>query len=295
MKNYLVVNLTEKETAQKKPYVVLTLTDGSKEIEAKMWNTTADNIKGLLHKVFAFELTENVYNGQTSYIATAYQEPTENVSIVDYIKSAPISSEKMYSEIMDTIASFENSDLKKICCHLYTKYRSQLLYWSAARSMHHNLYGGLLYHTYRMLETAKGLTNVVIYPTINKELLMAGVILHDIGKLKELETDDFGKAEYTIEGSLLGHLYIGMNMVQAAYHETNCKDEDTLLRLLHIIAAHHGKPEWGAIVAPATLEAQLVHEIDMTDSRAYMFEDVIKETEPGTMSEKHPALGYVYV
>ena len=112
--------------------------------------------------------------------------------------------------------------------------------------------------------------------------MIAGTYLHDIGKLKELETDILGASKYTTIGNMLGHLYIGAEIVS----EYNQKmeepvDEEILLQLKHMILSHHGKKEWGAVVEPKTIEAQMLHLLDLFDSRMYIFEDAYKNAEPG--------------
>lgn len=98
-----------------------------KKIETKMWNTTIENVADIVHKVFQFKTTENVYNSQTSYRATAYKAPAEEVSIVDCIKSASLSREEMYEVILQVVDTFENKDLKTICKNLHNKNKKELL------------------------------------------------------------------------------------------------------------------------------------------------------------------------
>ena len=159
--------------------------------------------------------------------------------------------------------------------------KEKLLKWSAAESIHHNMYGGLLYHTYRMAHQA--IMFVDIYPSLNKELLVAATILHDIGKLYELNSDELGVSEYTINGQLFGHVYIGMRMIEDE-NQKGYYDQEMIKCLMHCISCHHGKLEWGAITLPHIEEAAVLHYIDMIDSRVQQYEMTYEDMEPGTVS-----------
>ncbi len=132
---------------------------------------------------------------------------------------------------------------------------------------------------YRMGNAADAVCNT--YVNLDRDLLVAGAYLHDIGKLRELNTDRLGTAEYTIPGTLLGHMVLGIKMLDEVKG-----DQNIIFQLEHMIASHHGEPEYGAIVRPATAEAMMLHELDMMDSKIYQFEEVYEKMESGTLSEK---------
>ena len=164
---------------------------------------------------------------------------------------------------------------------------------SAAKAMHHNIYGGLAYHTYRMILAAYKLCEV--YSLLNRELLVCGTALHDIGKLFELKTTDTGIASYTDMGNLFGHALLGIEMIDREVWRQNqaiggrSYNSEQVAMLKHMIASHHGQPEWGAIRAPSIPEALILHELDMIDSRMYMYEENFASMEPGSSSD--PVLG----
>jgi 3'-5' exoribonuclease len=160
---------------------------------------------------------------------------------------------------------------------------------SAAKGMHHNIYGGLAYHTYRMIRSAYSICEV--YPLLNRELLVCGTALHDIGKLIEMKTTDTGIASYTDMGNLFGHPLLGIEMID---HEVWNKDQaiggrsynrEQVAMVKHMIASHHGQPEWGAKRYPSTPEAMILHELDMIDSRMYMYEENFAQMAPGSSSD----------
>ena len=124
-----------------------------------------------------------------------------------------------------------------------------------------------------------------IYPSLNRELLLIGTALHDIGKLKELETNEFGISEFTPEGNLSGHTLCGIEMLNNAVTEMEeAPDPEEYKQVKHMIASHHGLLEHGAIVVPATAEAMVLNNLDLIDSRMYMFEEALTGIEPGTVS-----------
>ena len=128
-----------------------------------------------------------------------------------------------------------------------------------------------------------------IYVKTNLEILICGTALHDIGKLTELNTDEFGSADYSVDGRLFGHAVIGMNMVDEEA-KNGPYDPEQVRQIKHMIASHHGSLEFGAITTPATPEAFLLHEIDMIDSRMYIFGKETDKIEPGQMTERVFAL-----
>lgn len=115
---------------------------------------------------------------------------------------------------------------------------------------------------------------------------MSAAILHDIGKLRELQMDNLGNAEYTIEGNLYGHLYLGAVMIREACSACGIDENSKTIQLLiHMILSHHGKMEYGAVKTPATREAYVLHILDDLDSKLWIYEDTMKNTEPGTFSQ----------
>lgn len=276
----LVKNVEEKRTKTNKTYLVMTLTDGEKEITANQWDADMKNApeKGAL---IDCELEVGSYNGQTSYtIRSLTVNTTADKS--EYVPCAPIPAKQMYDEMVEVIKGFKNNDLMRITGNILQDNRNMLMKQGAAKSVHHNIIAGLLYHMYRMMKSAIALSP--IYP-VNRDLLIAGVLLHDIGKVKELETDELGNSTYTIDGNLYGHLYMGAEMITLYGNKFNT-DPEIVRNLKHIILSHHGKLEWEAVKVPCTIEAALVAELDMIDARMYQFEQLGKEIEPGTMNEQ---------
>ena len=286
----LLTSIEEKETRNSSPYCTLTLTDGIDNIIAQLWNTKKENVKVQEKTLISAEIYKKMYNESVSYEVYQYGPAADTENINDYIVHAPYDSQKMFDRILDRLDKGvkEPTALSEFTKQILFDNYDKILSWSAASKIHHNCRGGWLYHTFRMVESAYYLRCVY---QVDAELLICGTILHDIGKLKELDTDNLGTAEYTIPGTLFGHSTLGIEMIDKAYESWNKEihkhlPEERVMFLKHMIASHHGKLEYGAITVPSIPEAMILHELDMIDSRIYQFEQVRKDLEPGSMSDK---------
>ena len=152
-------------------------------------------------------------------------------------------------------------------------------------NVHDAVINGLIHHTYKMIRAAECIAE--IYKNcIDRDLLITGVLLHDIGKIKEFSVNEYGLVtDYTEDGKFKGHLLLGSEMVRAKAIELGVNEEKIKL-LENIILSHHGKPEYGALAQPLTLEAQIVHQIDMLDSRITAGIEGIKGVAYGEFSQK---------
>lgn len=285
----LLQAIEESETKSGRPYCKLTLSDGVTSVTANIWDTEKAQIKVAEKSLMTAELYPKMYQESVSYEVYRYGVAPADANIQDYIVHAPYKSEDMYESILANMRKEGgDSPLVSLVEAIYEENREKLMYWSAAKSIHHNFSGGLLYHTFRMVRAGVSITKV--YPSLRKDVLLAGIALHDIGKLEELETDTLGVAEYSVDGSLFTHAYLGMRMIEETAKRLSIQ-EDLVRQVMHVIAAHHGQLDWGAIAVPATPEAMVCHEIDMIDSRMEQFEQAYKDMEPGTMSKKIFGLG----
>ena len=151
--------------------------------------------------------------------------------------------------------------------------------------MHHNLKGGLIYHSYRMVKAAETICEV--YNNLDKELMVCGAALHDIGKIWEYDTDSTGNAEFTVSGVLFGHLYMGASLIKKNAEGQNYSPEKIKM-LTHMILAHHGELEYGAVVSPAIAEAFALYMIDNLDAKMYVFDEQRELLGLGGLTEKRP-------
>ncbi len=304
----LVVRIEERTTKKGDPYCRLTLSDGKTQQEANLFNNnTRESLKlqGVTEeKPVDVRLKCTEFQNQKNYTvdsinparltdeekATLIKMPPlpRQQMLLDMIRIVLDSSGRQYDKD-NVIIPEDDYSLTALTVRLISKNFKAFSSSSAAKSMHHNLMGGLLYHTYRMVKAAYSVCD--IYTTLNRELLVCGTALHDIGKIEELSTSELGAANYTPDGRLFGHALIGIEMIDkmvaeadsVAGRETYNREDVRLLK--HLIASHHGTLEWGAITLPAVPEAMVLHNIDMIDSRMYMYEEGLASTKPGNVSD----------
>ena len=204
--------IEERETKSKKPFCTFHLLDGDIAITANLWNTEKKDIYKVQEKsVISVQLYKKLYNGVETYEVKEYQAAPDDAKLEDYLLTAPIPSQDMMDEIKSILSKeISETELYPLVMGILDENADKLLYWAAAKTIHHNCYGGLLYHMLRMLKTAVILSRVYRF---DKELLYSAVILHDIGKLQELDTDATGVAEYTVDGNLFGHTLLAIEMI----------------------------------------------------------------------------------
>lgn len=282
--------IEERETKSKKPFCTFHLLDGDIAITANLWNTEKKDIYKVQEKsVISVQLYKKLYNGVETYEVKEYQAAPDDAKLEDYLLTAPIPSQDMMDEIKSILSKeISETELYPVVMGILDENADKLLYWAAAKTIHHNCYGGLLYHMLRMLKTAVILSRVYRF---DKELLYSAVILHDIGKLQELDTDATGVAEYTVDGNLFGHTLLAIEMIDRKSFENPTYPAEKIRLLKHCIVAHHGQLEYGAITMPAVKEAMLLHEIDVIDASMYQYEQVEKTLNPGEMSDRIFDLG----
>lgn len=288
----MITEILQKEAKNGNPFLDVKLSDGDKEITAKLFDHDMDRFNHKKGDIIAISLNVSTYNGSLNYQIKGYRdiEEADGVDANDFILAAPISGEKMFDDCMSVVADIKsrNFDLGNLVENILSDNKDKLLYWSAAKTMHHNCYSGLLYHAWRMMKSAIAICSV--YDSVDSDMVVAGCILHDIGKLSELDTDEFGVAEYTIDGNLTGHLVMGRDLVKE-YGKRLGTNPEIIRDLSHIILSHHGKLEWGAVTQPATMEAFLVSQLDQTDAKIYMYEKAEADLEPGEITQDRAVEG----
>ncbi len=268
------------------PYLDMMLIDKSGSINAKVWNTSQTAPEaGTVLKVKGGVIE---FNGRLQLRVEKFREAHEedHVDFSTLVPSAPEKPEDMYQEILDTTDSFSNTTLKKIVMYLITKFKDKLMYFPAAQSLHHAERSGLLHHTTSMLRLAKAI--MPVYAFLDSDLLLSGIIVHDLGKILELDSDKFGNVQdYTKDGLLLGHLVRGVTLIDEAARKQNIDENDEYVLLLeHMMLSHHGIPEYGSTRPPMFPEAEMLHIIDDMDARMNEMESVISRTPKGVFSER---------
>ena len=275
------------------PFLKIAVTDGETKQSIVLFDTTIETLaaQGIKADILAdINLMVESYRGNKSFKIVS-MKPTDDpdADIKDYIKLPPVDIDLMYNEIIEKIKgaaqTFEGKyeSLADLTVSILKKYEDGYKRSSAAISMHHNLRGGLLYHSYRMVLAAEALCTV--YTSLDKELLICGAAIHDIGKLWEYNTSEAGNAEFTPSGVLFGHLYMGASLIKQFTAGHNY-DPEKVQMLIHLILSHHGQREWGAVTLPAIPEAVMLHNIDDIDAKMYMCESNYEHMDGGEMTEK---------
>ena len=206
----------------------------------------------------------------------------------DAAQFVPVAAEKtgdLFDEIMAAVSSVENEHLRALLDRIFTdeEFKPRFLKAPAARVWHHSYIGGLAHHVRDMAAIAMRAAEV--YPEIDRDLLLCGVLVHDLGKVRELEVTN--RIDYSDSGRLIGHIVLGVELLDERMREIEGFPEELSLKLKHMVLSHHGTLEHGSPVVPMTIEAILLHYIDNLDAQARGALQVLdKETaRPGKWTE----------
>ncbi|MDD7173480.1 MAG: CMP-binding protein [Clostridiales bacterium] len=282
---FLIVRSAEQRAAASgKNYLDMTLADRSGSINAKMWDGTVQPpVAGSIVKVRA---TGNEFNGRMQLRVEKIRaaENRDGVDMSTLIPCAPEDPKAMLEEIVRAADHIADPDLRRITCELLDRAGSKLLTFPAAKQMHHAERSGLLHHMTTMLKAARAI--MTVYPQLNASLLTAGVIVHDLAKIDEMDADALGLvSDYSVDGKLLGHIVRGVVNIELAAQKTGASKGKALL-LQHMVLSHHGIPEYGSPLAPKFPEAEVLNAIDTLDARLFEMNEALSRAMPGGFSEK---------
>jgi len=286
---YLLIKSSTKGIASNgKPFLTLILQDQSGEIEAKLWDAGPEDEKNYAAQTIV-KVSGDVqnYRGKSQLKIRQIRKtgPSDGVRLDDFLETAPISQEEMMGKLTQYIFEMKNPNIQRITRHLIKKHQTAFLQYPAATKNHHEFVSGLAYHVVSMLDLAKAIAS--LYPSLYKDLLYAGVILHDMGKVIELSGPI--STVYTIEGNLLGHITIMITEIGKAAEELGITGEEVLI-LQHLVLSHHGKAEWGSPKPPLIKEAEILHYIDNLDAKMNMLDRALERVKPGEYTERIFAL-----
>lgn len=287
---FMVKSIAVKIGANKKQYLDLMLGDKTGEISGKKWDVSDEELQSLMQikegDIVKIRAGVTEWNGLKQFRVMRIRKRAENdpVDLSDYIKAAPEKPEDMYNYIMEKAQNFQDEDLKKLCVKVLEDNREKLMYYPAASKNHHAQLAGLLYHVKRMLMNGERMCQV--YTNLNADLVMAGVILHDMEKINEIESNELGIASgYSFEGQMLGHLIQGVKTLDRLTMELDFPREKAIM-LEHMILSHHYEPEFGSPKKPLFPEAEILHYLDIIDARMFDMQDALEKTEPGEFSDR---------
>jgi 3'-5' exoribonuclease len=285
---FYVKSVTKGVASNQKSFLTITLQDQSGEIDAKIWDVTTEleemykegavvKVEGELHD----------YRGRLQLKLKQIRLATEKdeVNFDDFFARAPLSKEELFESITKYINNMENEKIRKLTDFLVSKHQKEYLEYPAATKNHHEFVSGLAYHVHCMLRLGESIAN--LYPSINKDVLYAGIILHDLGKVTELSGPVSTK--YTVEGNLLGHISLMAIEIGNAAIELGIEGEEITV-LQHLVLSHHGKYEYGSPKLPLIKEAEILHYIDNIDAKMNMLDRALERVEPGDFTERVFAL-----
>lgn len=281
-----VESATPKLTREQQPYCELTLADACDRMTLRVWSVhPAYKTCSALTSQDFIELTAEFYQSQYGLDARKWtvrplteREKNELLQGPADIRAKQASD---FELIMETVAGIADPRLHALSQAFLDEWGDRFRRTAAARNYHHARRGGLVEHTAQMMRVAKQIAP--LYPELNVDLLLAGILFHDSGKLWENALPETGFVmNYDELGELMGHISIGLELVNALWRRLNVENaeawknllpasEDVRMHLLHLIGAHHGEPEFGSPVAPKTPEAMALHYIDNLDARLEMF------------------------
>ncbi|MDO4539819.1 MAG: HD domain-containing protein [Syntrophomonadaceae bacterium] len=267
---YLISEKVQRLTRDGKNMYNLKLVDSTGEMDAVVWENC--QLTGELEagKVANFLGDVSVFNGKNQLTA-------KKIKVVDddyraFLPAPPIDLAALKAEFKHQTERVSDPYLKALLNHIFTpEVRERFFEAPAAKRVHHNYRGGLLEHSLSVCRQCLNLAEG--YPYLNRDLLIAGALLHDIGKMEEFEIEFAPR--YTMTGKLLGHISIGAELVTRAIRELKAGGLDfpavAELMITHMVISHHGTLEYGSPVVPMFPEAMVLHNMDRLDAHLFVF------------------------
>lgn len=283
---FIIQSVEIKKGSTGKEYLDLVLADSTGDIPAKKWSVDLPdrNLKITDIVKVRFEVTEFNNQPQLKVERIRLSKDDDIIDIEDFIKSAPEKALDMYNELVEMANKMKDIDFKNISLKMLEDNKKKLLYYPAASKNHHAIYAGLLYHMVRMARMGEMMCKV--YSNLRYDLLICGVIIHDMEKINEILADEYGIAsDYSIEGKLLGHIVMGVKEMDKVCLKLNIPDEKRIM-LEHMILSHHYEPEFGSPKKPLFPEAEALHYLDMIDAKMYDIKDAYDKALVGEFSER---------
>ncbi len=269
-----VANMEIRFKRNGEPYLFLQLADKTGSIEARHFDSTDMPTQ---YRTGDPVVVAGTYSQEWGLHITAIQKYSGHIEAGDFLPICPKDIETMYKELLDIMATISNPHLLNLLGAIFLdeQVSEKFRKWPASQEAHHAYIGGLLEHT---VSVAKQCQRSAEFYEVDRDLLVAGALLHDIGKLEEL--DCRLTIAYTEAGSLHKHSLLGSFFVRDRIAAIANFPDKLGHQLLHILESHHRNAEWGAIVEPMTLEAFLVFGVDYMDSKAIRYQALIREQRP---------------
>ena len=279
---FLVGSVSKGVNATGGSYFSVELRDASGTITAKKWDATLEDEKIFVAgNVIELSGETNKYKDQLQLkILSAELVPLNEIDVERFVKAPPVSKETLIKRFKDHVSSIKNEDCLRIIRYFMDKFGDNIFSYPAAVSIHHEYSSGLLMHSVTMADIAASLCDTY---DVDHDLIITGCLLHDLGKIIELEGPIVYK--YSLEGKLLGHISIMAAEIRKAGQELKITSEIPML-LEHMVLSHHGQQEFGSPVMPLTKEALLLSLIDNLDSKMVVVSKALQDVEEGGFTNK---------
>lgn len=287
VEDYFLIKKAEvRKTKNGDDFLSLTIADRSGELSGNFWNIDEETKKTITDGVVA-RVTGSIkeFNNklQVNVEQISLAQDGEAPQVSDFVKRAPVDESDMRDQVNDLLLQIENPTWNKIVRDLFKKYDKKFFSQPAAVKNHHAFLGGLAFHSLTIANLARSIAE--IYPQLDRSLLFAGALLHDLGKVIELSGPV--ATSYTMQGTLIGHITLidEQIAISASELEIDLEDQD-LVVLRHVVLAHHGLMEYGSPVMPMIREAVVLHQLDEIDANQQMLDSHLDATEPGEFTDK---------
>ncbi|WP_263357126.1 3'-5' exoribonuclease YhaM family protein [Acidicapsa ligni] len=283
---YLVLSKQQRTTKTAKPYLILSLGDNSGQIESRIWDPLDPRIaqdfnKGDVVKVRGcVSRFEGVLQLKVDQLRKVGASEFDRM---DLLPSTTYDIDGLWAQLEQAVAGFTNPYLQLLVNTMLAEpqLRAAFREAPAAKQLHHAFLGGLLEHVVSLVGLAERV--VPHYPILMKDLVLTGVILHDIGKIRELAWET--GFEYTLEGTLLGHIQIGASMIEKVIDSIPGFPQRLKILVLHVILSHHGKLEFGSPKLPMIPEALMLNFLDDMDAK---MQTLVSEFQKAARQGKGP-------
>ena len=275
---YLCKSKRSAETRNGKPYDNLILQDKTGTLDGKVWDPNSNGIADYDEMDFIEVFGDVIsYNNNLQLNIRQIRKAYEDEYVAaDYMPTTEKSTDSMFEELIGYVKKIDNDYLRQAVEYYFVNdeaFIKTFVGHSAAKTVHHGFAGGLLEHTLSVVKMCEYMVSA--YPILNKDLLYAAAICHDIGKTKELSP--FPTNDYTDDGQLLGHIVIGVEMISDAVRSIPGFPEQLASELKHCIVAHHGELEYGSPKKPALAEALALNFADATDAKMQTLTELFKD------------------
>ena len=277
---YFLCTYKELRPVRSGEILLFTLQDATGQIAAKLLDEV-ERFKDEFEpgEFVRVEARATVFQGQTQLAVSHVrrvnppQDRMQGFREEDCVLSAPRTADEMWAELKDHLQTVRDPHIRVLLNRILTDHEAELREWPAAQAIHHAYRGGLLEHKLKMAQVGRFLAAAY---DANEDLILAGVLLHDIGKLQELQYEP-GGAHYTRDGNLVGHIGLGLIMVRETINGISGFPIKLRAQVEHLIVSHHGSREHGSPVEPRTIEAFILSMVDELDTRINQVRRAIRE------------------